>query len=64
MPETPQIGEVGLSYCYGGNKINFPTNNKYPFVSVTHMLFRKEHFTPYLSLWESKILLVYFSLCC
>lgn len=50
MPYPPQIGEVGLSFFYGGNKINFSTNDKYPFVSVIILLYSKERCILYLNL--------------
>lgn len=49
MPPVVDQGEVGLVYGYGGIRVNFPTNRRYPFVSVNCHLYSKEHCIPYLN---------------
>lgn len=61
MPLPSEIGEVGLAYSYGGMKINFPTNNRYPFVSVNFDLHSKGLYTQFLNSCALRTLLVSFN---
>ncbi len=49
MPPVVEQGEVGLVYGYGGIRVNFSTNRRYPFVSVIYHLYSKEHCILYLN---------------
>lgn len=55
MPLKSEIGDIGLYYGYGGIRVNFSTNNRYPYVSVILLLHSKEPCTQSLSLCASKI---------